>query len=74
MHDTPPIWLKAVTTPGAFVFAIMFTLESLARATLWTIVPLQAYELLNDNARDVSLLNTAVSIAGLVGSFTIPRL
>ncbi len=74
MQDTPPIWLKAVTTPGAFVFAIMFTLESLARATLWTIVPLQAYQLLNDNARDVSLLNTCVSTAGLVGSFIIPLL
>jgi MFS family permease len=74
MHDEVPIWLKTVTTPGAVVFAIMFALESLARSTLWTIVPLQAFELLQHNARDVSILNFCVSISGLVGSFTIPML
>jgi hypothetical protein len=36
------------TTPGAVVFAVMFTLESLARACSST--PLQAYELLGDKA------------------------
>jgi MFS family permease len=74
MQDEAPIWLKTVTTPGAVVFAIMFALESLARATLWTIVPLQAFELLEHNARNVSILNFCVSVSGLVGSFTIPLL
>ncbi len=73
MHVNHPIWLRAVSQPGALVFAIMFTLESLARATLATVIPLQAYVLLQD-ARDVSALYFAVGITGLAGSFTIPLL
>jgi MFS family permease len=73
MHVQHPIWLRAVTRPGAPVFAILFTLESLARATLATVIPLQAYALLQD-ARDVSTLYFAVGVTGLVGSFTIPLL
>lgn len=71
-HSRPP-WIKAVTTPGAMVFAVLFALESLARATLWTIVPLQAYALLQD-ALHVSLLNFGVSITSLVGGLTVPLL
>lgn len=55
------------------VFAVMFALESLARATLWTIVPLQAYALLQD-ALHVSLLNFGVSITALAGGLTVPLL
>ncbi|HTO84327.1 MAG TPA: MFS transporter [Methylomirabilota bacterium] len=73
MQDLPPPWIKAVTTPGAMVFAVLFALESLARATLWTIVPLQAYALLAD-VRDVSLLNTGVSLFGMIGGLTMPLL
>jgi hypothetical protein len=50
MSEIRPPWIRAVTKPGAMVFALLFSLESLARATLWTIVPLQAFELLG-NAR-----------------------
>jgi MFS family permease len=73
MHVNHPIWLRTVSTPGAVVFAIMFTLESLARASLATVIPLQAYALLQD-ARDVSLLYFGVGATGLIGSFTIPLL
>jgi predicted MFS family arabinose efflux permease len=73
MHVNHPIWLRQVSTPGAVVFAIMFTLESLARASLATVIPLQAYALLQD-ARDVSLLYFGVGTTGLIGSFTIPLL
>lgn len=73
MHVNHPIWLRAVSRPGAVVFAIMFTLESLARATLATVIPLQAYELLRD-ARDVSILYFCVGLTGLAGSFGIPLL
>ncbi|MGH6933659.1 MAG: MFS transporter, partial [Dongiaceae bacterium] len=73
MRHDQPIWLKTVTTPGAMVFAIMFTLESLARATLWTIVPLQAYALLGSE-RDVTLLNLGVSVFGTVAGLTVPLL
>lgn len=73
MHVNNPIWLRAVSTPGATVFAILFTLESLARATLATVIPLQAYDILQSE-RDVSTLYLWVGITGLVGSFTIPLL
>ena len=73
MTLTESFWLKAVSRPGRVVFAIMFALESFARALLATIIPLQAYALLQ-SARDVSLLNTLVAIAGLVSSFAIPFL
>ena len=73
MHVNHPIWLRAVSQPGALVFAILFTLESVARATLATLIPLQAYALLQD-ARDVSGLYFAVGAVGLAGSFTIPLL
>lgn len=71
--DTGPLWLRAVSRPGAVVFAIMFTLESFARALIATLIPLQAYALLKE-ARDVSLLYTVVGIAGLASSFAIPFL
>lgn len=73
MHVQHPIWLRAVSTPGATVFAILFTLESLGRAMLATVIPLQAYDILQ-NERDVSTLYLAVGLTGLAGSFTIPLL
>src|SRR5262245_46145504 len=73
MSEVRPPWIRAVTKPGAMVFALLFALESLARATLWTIVPLQAFELLG-NARDVTLLNLVVSFSSLVAGLTIPLL
>jgi MFS family permease len=68
-----PPWLRSVRRPGAIVFALMFVLESLARATLLTVIPLQAYALLG-HAREVSLLYVLVGIAGISSSFTIPLL
>jgi MFS family permease len=70
---TETLWLDAVSRPGRVVFAIMFALESFARALLATIIPLQAYALLQ-NARDVSVLNTVAAVAGLASSFAIPFL
>jgi hypothetical protein len=67
------VWLRAVTRPGATVFALMFTLESLARATLAGLIPLQAYAILKA-ARDVSLAYLAVSLAAFCISFAIPLL
>jgi MFS family permease len=59
--------------PGATSFAIMFTLEGVARGSLSTVIPLQAFAILGD-ARDVSALFLAIAGAGLVGSFIIPML
>ncbi len=62
-----------MVTPGANAFALMFALESMARATLATVIPLQAYALFGV-ARDVSLAFLAVALTGLAGSFVIPLL
>jgi len=71
MVGEQPVWLRAVTRPGATVFGLMFALESLARAVLATLIPLQAYAILKQ-ARDVSLVYFAVSIVGFFVSFAIP--
>ncbi|MEX0808410.1 MAG: MFS transporter [Dongiaceae bacterium] len=73
MHVSYPIWLRRASNPGAMVFAILFTFESLARASLATVIPLSAHEMLG-NARDVAILYTAVGLTGLAGSFSIPFL
>jgi MFS family permease len=65
--------LKDMVTPGATAFALMFALESMARASLATVIPLQAYALFGV-PRDVSLAFLAVAVTGLVGSFAIPLL
>ena len=65
------VWLRAVTRPGAAVFGLMFALESLSRAVLAALIPLQAYAILKE-ARDVSLTYFAVSIFGFSVSFAIP--
>src|SRR5437879_11495821 len=59
--------------PEATTLAVMFALESVARATLATVIPLQAYAILRE-ARDVSALFLAVAAAGLAASFAIPLL
>lgn len=73
MHVRHPIWLRRVSAPGAEAFAVLFALESLARALLVTVIPIEAFALLGD-ARKVSVLFFAVSLAGLCGSFTVPWL
>jgi MFS family permease len=59
--------------PGATSFAIMFTLEGVARGSLSTVIPLQAFAILRD-ARNVSALFLTVAGVGFVGSFAIPLL
>ena len=73
MHVRHPMWLAGVARPGAGAFALLFTLESIARATLATVIPLQAYAAL-ESSRGVSLLFTCVGGAGLIGSLLIPLL
>jgi len=63
----------SLTTPGAVVFAVMFTLDSLARATLITITVNQAYLLLGDKSA-VNLLYSGVYATSLCVSFAIPDL
>ena len=55
------------------MFATLYALESYARALLSTVITVQALYLLG-NARDVSLLFSAVGVTGLLASFSIPVL
>ena len=74
MHVRYPVWLQtAQQRPGARVFATLFAVESCARASLATVITVQALHLLG-NARDVSLLFSIVGLTGLIASFSIPTL
>jgi predicted MFS family arabinose efflux permease len=73
IHVRHPIWLEGVARPGIGAFALLFAIESFARAILVTVIPLQAFAALQ-SSRAVSLMFTCVGIAGLVGSLFIPFL
>jgi len=64
---------KMRKSPGAFVFAMLFTLESLARALVATAIPLQAYALFHEKSA-VSAAYTVAGIVSLLGSLAIPLL
>jgi MFS family permease len=68
-----PIRLRAARPPGARTFAILYGLESFARASVSSLIPIQAFDLLRDEQR-VSLLYTIVSLVGLAGTLLIPLL
>ncbi len=72
-HAHPHVWLGAVATTGGPAFIILFTLESLARSIVITVLPLQALALLGD-AQAVSVLYFSVSAGALVGSLSVPWL
>ena len=72
-HIHYPIWLGAVATTGNPAILILFTIETLARSVVITVVPLQALELLGD-AQKVSVLYFAVSAGGLCGTLAVPWL
>lgn len=73
IHVRHPIWLEAVARPGIGAFALLFAIESFARAILVTVIPLQAFAAL-ESSRAVSLMFTCVGVAGLTGSLFIPFL
>lgn len=66
-------WTRAFLRPGAIVFASLFAIDSMARATLATVIPLQAFAVLG-NERDVSALFFSVGWVGVVGTLFIPAL
>lgn len=61
------------SAPGIRTFSLLYFLESLARATLVTVLPLTAYGLF-DSKETVSLVYTSVSLVALAFSFLIPLL
>jgi predicted MFS family arabinose efflux permease len=73
IHVRHPMWLEGVARPGVGAFALLFAIESFARAILVTVIPLQAFAALQ-SSRAVSLMFTCVGVAGLIGSLFIPFL
>ena len=68
-----PVFLKRLGTPGAEAFAVLFALESFARALLATVIPIQALRYLGD-AGSVSSAFFAASLCALAASLGIPWL
>ncbi len=73
IHVRHPMWLPAVKHAGARTFASLYTVESFARATVSSVIPIQAYEILH-NEQTVSMLYTVVSLLGLSVTLFMPML
>jgi MFS family permease len=73
MESNPLFWLRPTRKPGAGAFAALFALDSLARASVVTVLYLQAKDLgLPD--RDITLLTNVASLGSLIFSFLTPLL
>ncbi|HEV7252401.1 MAG TPA: MFS transporter [Mesorhizobium sp.] len=59
--------------PGARTFAVLYALESFARASIASVVPIQAYDILQ-SGQSVAVLYTAVSLGSLAATLSIPLL
>jgi MFS family permease len=70
IHVRHPVLLPA-RLPGAWTFSGLFFLESVARASVVTVLPLTAYALF-ESKEAVSLVYTAVAAAALCLSFAVP--
>ena len=68
-----PIWFFAVGPAGARTFATLYGLESFARASISSVIPIQAYEILRSE-QGVSILYTVVALLGLSVTLFMPML
>ncbi|MDQ6438233.1 MFS transporter [Mesorhizobium sp. LHD-90] len=68
-----PIWLPVVRPAGAKTFATLYAVESFARATVSSVIPIQAYEILASK-QGVSILYTVVALLGLSATLFMPML
>jgi MFS family permease len=59
--------------PGAWAFAILYAVESFSRASLVSIVPIQAYDLL-ESKQGVSILFFVVGVFGILATLSAPIL
>lgn len=66
-------WHAPVTRPGPVLFATLFTLDSIARAIIAPVIPLEALHLLG-SARNVSVAVTVAGIAGVCMSLVLPTI
>ncbi|MBZ9916755.1 MULTISPECIES: MFS transporter [unclassified Mesorhizobium] len=72
-HVRHPIWLPALKAADARTFASLYAVESFARATVSSVIPIQAYEILH-NEQIVSILYTIVAMLGLSVTLFMPML
>jgi len=70
-HVRHPVWISATPGHAAWAFALLFFVESIARASVATVLPLHAYALFG-NKEAVSWAYTGVALLALAMSFTIP--
>ncbi len=70
-HVRHPVWISATPANAAWAFALLFLVESVARASVATVIPIHAYDLFATK-ENVSWLYTTVSLAALSLSFAIP--
>ena len=63
--------MPAAKQPGAWAFATLFAIESVSRASIASIIPIQAYDLLKDE-QTVSVLYFSVGILGLTATLCAP--
>ncbi|HEY6632383.1 MAG TPA: MFS transporter [Rhizobiaceae bacterium] len=68
-----PIWFFAVRPAGARTFATLYGLESFARASISSVIPIQAYDILRSE-QGVSILYTIVALLGLSVTLFMPML
>jgi MFS family permease len=68
-----PAWLASATEPGAFAFALLFAVESASRATIVSVVPIQAFDLIRDEQR-LSAFYFAVGGLGMCATLAAPIL
>lgn len=66
-------WREAIRQPTRSAFVTLYTLESMSRALLVTVIPIAAYDLLAD-AQLVSALFFGAAVVGLSSSFLVPWL
>lgn len=57
--------------PGAWAFGILYAVESVSRASLASVVPIQAYDLLQDK-QGVSILYFVIGVAGMAATLCAP--
>lgn len=68
-----PLWLPAAPAPGIRSFAILYLIETFTRASVATVIPIQAFDLLK-NEQTVSFVYTAIGLVALGFSLIIPAI
>ena len=73
MPEAIAAWARQLKEPGPHSLALLFALDSLTRAALVTVIPLELYRVLG-SVRDLSILYAVTGWGGILGSLLIPTL